>query len=98
MSRPTAADRRHWRKISLIGCIACVIEREIYTPAEIHHIKDYGYHNHKKVLPLCPPHHRPTAGIKGVLSIHGQPKEFRNKFGSDEELFERCMQIIGDKA
>lgn len=94
---PTAADRRYWSKVTALGCIACHINKDFDTPAEIHHIKEYGYHDHRKVLPLCPPHHRPTAEVKGVPSRHRQPKEFRKQFGSDQELLEQVQQLIGGK-
>ena len=61
---------------------------------EIHHVKRHGKNDNSKVYGLCPPHHRPTAGITGIPSRHGNPKEFAAEFGTDEELFIQCMEIL----
>jgi len=94
MSRPTAAHKRLWNRVFSAGCMACLQDGKFSFP-EIHHWREYGYRDHSRVFGLCPGHHRPTAAVQGVPSRHGQPVEFREKFGTDEDLFNKCMERIG---
>jgi len=94
MSQPTAAQKRLWGSVFQVGCMACR-QDGVFSFPEIHHWREYGYRDHSKVLGLCPPHHRPTAAIPGVLNRHGNPIEFAAKYGTDEELHKECMKVIG---
>lgn len=93
MSNPTAAQKRMWNKLVSLGCIACRIDGHNDTPAEIHHIKDYGNHNHDRVIPLCQAHH--NGKVKEVPSIHMERIKFIEKYGSCDELLGICMMLIG---
>lgn len=96
MSKPTAAQKRLWGRIFDVGCMACRKEDKFSFP-EIHHCKRYGRNDHNYVIPLCPAHHRPTAGIDGVLNRHEHTKEFAAKYGTDAELYVECMEIINKR-
>lgn len=76
--------------------MACQKEGKFSLP-EIHHVKQYGKNNHSLVYGLCPAHHRPTAGIDGVLNRHEHTKEFADKYGTDAELYAECMEIINKR-
>lgn len=87
----TKAERAHLGRLVEIGCIACLKIGHEGTPAEIHHIR-HGMgkgqrSSHYDAIPLCPAHHRGTAGLK-VPSIHGSPDAFRKSFGTEMDLLE----------
>jgi hypothetical protein len=97
MKRPNAAQQRKWGRVFGLGCMACLQEGK-FTFGEIHHARhEYGNRNHNLVFSLCPAHHRPTAAISGVLSRHGDVRKFREKYGGDKELYEKCMELLGEK-
>ena len=93
MSRPTAAQKRFWGRVVELGCLACLQEGK-HTKPEIHHVKDFGKNNHSFVYGLCPIHHRPTAGVTGIPNRHGNPKEFAEIYGTDSELYIKCMSRL----
>lgn len=95
MSRPTAKQKRLWSKVAENCCMACRVEGVFDTPCEIHHARENGgYRDHNKVYGLCPAHHRDTAAVPGVPNRHGDPIEFKRQYGTDSELFNRCMELI----
>lgn len=90
-----AADRAHLAKLVEFGCVACFVQ-SVYTPnVEIHHLRSgvgMGQRSdHKRAIPLCPPHHR-TGGY-GV-AFHAGKKAFEEQFGSEEELLSKVMGLI----
>lgn len=92
------AERQHLGRIAALGCIACHQMGYMDTPAEIHHIREgvgMGQRaSHYEAIPLCPPHHRGTAGLK-VPSIHGNPNNFKRAFGTERQLLGLCLELIG---
>jgi hypothetical protein len=91
-NQPTAAQRRKWGKLAGIGCICCRKDGNEGTPAEIHHIKDHGNHNHDRVLPLCLKHHNERNNL--VPCIHHNRIEFIDRYGTPDELLAECMELI----
>ncbi len=89
MNRPTAAQKRHFEKLAELGCIICS------GPAEIHHcFTGMGSKkNHDNVIPLCPMHHR-TGGYG--IAIHPNKKAFASNFGSEQELLEKCHELLNE--
>lgn len=66
-----AAIRKHFGRLSQIGCIACRRLDGSYTAPEIHHIaQGTGLRSDWATVPLCPEHHR------GAFSIHGSMDSF----------------------
>jgi hypothetical protein len=47
---------------------------------------------HKKVLPLCGPHHQ--TGGEAAPSIHPWRKRFIAKYGTEEELNAMCNALL----
>ena len=82
-----------WGKVFEVGCMACKQEG-IFSFPEIHHVKEYGYRDHSKVYGLCPHHHKEVSAVKGIPNRHLAPIEFRELYGTDMELFEKCMKLI----
>jgi hypothetical protein len=82
---PTAEEQRHMQRVQALGCIICRIYGKQYTPAEIHHLDGKTKHGaHKRILPLCPPHHR-LAG-KGYVSWANGKKAFEEAYMPAEDL------------
>lgn len=94
VNNPTAAQRRMWSQVAEIGCMAC-LQDGYHTQPEIHHVMELGgYRNHSKVFGLCPPHHKYTSAVPGILNRHKNPIEFAERFGTDQELHQKCMELI----
>jgi hypothetical protein len=90
-------DRQHLSQLAALGCIACRLDGHYETPAEIHHIRTgmgMGQRNsHQKAIPLCPAHHRGTAG-KAVPSVHGTPKAFLFRYGTELDLLAEVNRLL----
>ena len=89
--RPNKQQRRMMDKMARYGCAACH-EDNIYSEAEIHHIRSHtglALRNHDKILPLCPKHHR-----YGKISIHLGKKAFIEKYGTEEQLAKKVKERI----
>ena len=73
-----------------LGCLACRKDGIFGTPAQIHHprakagLAERG--SDMEVYGLCPSHHTGQGMPLKFVSVHGRPKEFHAKYGSDEEL------------
>lgn len=93
----TKTERQHLNKVAALGCIACYQQGTPGTPAEIHHPRagtGAGRRaSHFDALPLCPAHHRGTAGLS-VPSIHGSKNAFIEAFGTEAELLELTKTLI----
>lgn len=92
----TKAEKDHYDKLSNIGCIVCRIIHNIYSPAEIHHLRHNAGTGKKsafdKSIPLCALHHR--LGGHGV-SYHAGRRAFEQSVGYTEvELLELTNQIL----
>ncbi|MDP1019692.1 Ref family recombination enhancement nuclease, partial [Klebsiella pneumoniae] len=65
--------------------------------AEVHHIRNgqgiAQRADHKKTLPLCPPHHR--TGGHGV-AIHAGQKTWEENYGTESELLDQVTAEVGE--
>ena len=72
MSRD-AATRRHFDRLSNLGCIACLLLGRGETPAEIHHPRAFAGMGQRAddwlAIPLCPSDHRGAGGIHGDRTV-----------------------------
>lgn len=91
------AEKNHLNKVAELGCIACFKQGTPGTWAEIHHPRAGAgagrRASHFDALPLCPPHHRGTAGLS-VPSIHGSKNSFIETFGTEAELLELTKTLL----
>jgi hypothetical protein len=82
-----------------MGCAACM-QRDIYTPADLHHLTDAGRRiSHDHTIPLCPYHHRAipprydwTVSMSKMYygpSIANEPKSFASEFGSEADILKQ---------
>ncbi|MFA6271024.1 MAG: Ref family recombination enhancement nuclease [Candidatus Paceibacterota bacterium] len=91
---PTIAEKKfHDDLAEIVGCIACRLDGQINHYVSIHHIDGRTKPgSHKKVLPLCAPHHQ--TGGEEAPAIHPWKRRFIAKYGTQEELLATCHAII----
>ena len=82
-------------EISQLGCIVC---RQLLgyhpPPAMIHHIRHYPGgpglgQKSKMVIPLCADHHQ-----QGEDAIHRRPALFKERYGTELELWELTQELL----
>ena len=92
-------DKAHLTALAELGCIACHIDGNGYTPCEIHHPRNgQGMSQrapHKEAFGLCYHHHR--AVDASVPSIHGKPNEFIARYGTEAELLALALNMLESK-
>ena len=85
---PKPQDR--FEALAQMGCIVCRLFHGVRSEANIHHLTGLKYRGigmkakDEFTIPLCPTHHQ--YGSKEYPSVHGYPKLFREKYGTQEEL------------
>jgi hypothetical protein len=58
---------RWMQRVAAIGCVICLQLGLGTTPAEVHHVAEgSGLRSDFSVAPLCPEHHRGSAGLHGM--------------------------------
>ncbi len=73
----TKAERIHMDKVANLGCLICRKQGNLYSPAELHHIRDVTLtglgqrSKHTEIIPLCIAHHR-----IGKESFHNNSRAF----------------------
>ena len=94
MSNPTKADKIYWdRLIDEVGCVACRINGISNRYATIHHIDGRTKPGaHRRVLPLCGPHHQ--TGGEGV-AIHPFKAQWEAKYGNQYDLLAHVNGLLG---
>jgi hypothetical protein len=94
----TKDEKLHMRSIAELGCIICNKMGFPGSPAELHHIISNTGMGKKatnyEVIPLCPHHHR-----NSEESYHQSPKNFTEKWGSQENLLQETLEnkVLQDK-
>jgi len=87
----TKAEKLHMRSVAELGCIICEKMGFPGSPAELHHIISNTGMGKKatnyEVIPLCPHHHR-----NSEESYHQSPKDFTDKWGSQEDLLKETLE------
>jgi hypothetical protein len=97
---PTKAEMSFHSQLAGLGCIACRIDGHINPWVSIHHIDGRTKPDaHKKVLPLCGPHHQQddTDPLKRI-AVHPNKARFEAKYGTQEELLAICLELIKGEA
>lgn len=91
-----AAERRHYAKLVVLGCIVCR-KQGFDTIPEIHHPRagvGMSMRGHwEKAIPLCPAHHR---GIDhpNTPSIHLDKANFIELYGTEAELLAEVQALL----
>lgn len=96
---PTRYEKHmHDRMASEIGCIACRNDGIRNMHVSIHHIDGRTKPGaHMKVLPLCSGHHQDGTGAPGLIAVHPWKRRFEEKYGTQLELLEECMEILAER-
>ena len=82
-----------------LGCIACLLKRQVHSAACIHHLLGIKYRATGKkahwshTIPLCPTDHDGNHRI--FPSAHKQPALFRAVYGTQEFLLNEVNKRIG---
>ena len=93
----TKADIEFQDKVAQIGCIVCLNNGIENHEVSIHHIDGRTKPGaHRKVLPLCYPHHQgvDNQNPKRWFTLHGNKAEFERNYGNQYDLLEQCMELI----
>ena len=97
---PIAGKARlaHFERVAALGCIACLIDGNPGTPAELHHIRETAGGGQKAldsdVISVCPAHHRGTDHPR-TPSIHLDRLAFIAKYGSEKDLLIKVRELLG---
>lgn len=91
-------EKNHYEKLSKVGCIVCRNLGYGYSAPHIHHIRHgvgLAMRSHWSLaIPLCPMHHQ--HGGFGV-ALHAGQKSFEKAFGTESELLQQTLDILGGK-
>lgn len=93
----TAEEKHLWsRMANEVGCIACLIDGVPNTYVSIHHVDGRTKPGcHKKVLPLCGPHHQQDdTDAAGRIAVHPNTARFEARYGTQEELMMMAFEIL----
>ncbi len=91
------AEAAHLSKLSAFGCIACYLDGNPGTLAEMHHIREgkgmAQRASHFECIPLCPAHHRGTMHPV-VPSVHLSPAAFKAEYGTEYDLMTKVRALV----
>lgn len=95
---PTAEEKRFMAAMCELGCIVC-LKKGFDTPQVTPHHMDGRVKPdcHKKILPLCGNHHQEPDTQKPPrwYSLHANKRDFEREYGTEQELYEECLEIMG---
>ena len=86
-------------RIASIGCIVCRNNGIENDYVSIHHITGRSSKSaHRQVLPLCANHHQiaDTQKPERWFALHANKAKFEKEYGSQNELYEQCIEILGE--
>lgn len=94
-----AAEKEYWNRLAGLGCIACMLDH-VHTPdVSIHHVDGRTKPGcHMLVLPLCGEHHQQDdTDPRGRIAVHPNKARFEARYGTQQELMERCAYLLKTK-
>jgi hypothetical protein len=87
----TKEDKEWLEKITQLGCICCINEFNVFTPASPHHIEGRTKEGcHLKTIPLCRQHHQ--TGGNGIAFHATGKKKWNEKYSSEYELLKQIIK------
>lgn len=90
-------------RVRVLGCVACWIDGYGGVPAQIHHPRSGQGMGQRagddKSIPLCEKHHQGLVYLSnekalGTVSIHLFPKEFKAKYGTEDDLLAIVAKLL----
>jgi hypothetical protein len=96
-STPTKAEKELWSRMAGLGCVACLQDGIRNSLVSIHHIDGRTKPGaHKKVLPLCAPHHQQDdTDPMHRIAVHPNKAKFERQYGTQIELLHQVMLLLG---
>ncbi len=101
---PTAADRERFDRLRELGCIVSRVYLKRYAAPDVHHLLSGGVRiSHQATIPLSPWFHRGVVPLRMTAvqarerfgpSKARNPEQFRERYGSDEELLAATNQLL----
>lgn len=94
----TVAVTARYEKMVRLGCVVCRVYYEVHSEPHMHHLQGIEYRgagmksDDDDTIPLCFRHHQ--NGSSRHPSVHGQPKLFREQFGTQDELLEMTNTLL----
>jgi hypothetical protein len=90
-----AEEKALWDRLAReVGCIACRQDGIFNDHVSIHHVDGRTKPGcHRKVLPLCGPHHQDDGS--GAIAVHPWKARFEARYGTQDELMLMCAALLG---
>lgn len=93
---PTVSEKHYMSLICELGCIACLLDMAVTTPASPHHRTGKTAPGaHYLTLGLCYPHHQGGVDCIEYTSRHPYKARFEERYGTEEELQQAILDRIG---
>ncbi len=92
----TKAEREWQASIIRLGCIACIVDLNIFgAPADVHHMLSGGRRMGEAfTLALCFNHHRAGRDDEQCVSRDHNQRRFEARYGSEAVLLERTRELV----
>ena len=92
---PTKEEKKWLDAVCEIGCIVCINEHNVYSPAVPHHLDGKTKPGaHFATIPLCGRHHQ-TGGCGGnCVARHQNKFQFEKMYGNEAELLEQTRRMV----
>jgi hypothetical protein len=92
----TDQEKALWDRLAGLGCIACMLDGQFNPHVSIHHVDGRTKPDcHKKVLPLCAPHHQQDdTDPAGRVAVHPNKARFEKEYGTEYELLEYTKELL----
>jgi hypothetical protein len=92
----TDQEKALWDRLASLGCIACMLDGQFNPHVSIHHVDGRTKPDcHKKVLPLCAPHHQQDdTDPAGRVAVHPNKARFEKLYGTQEQLMAQCAELL----
>ena len=92
------AEKEHQRQVRDLGCIACIVAFDVFSPCDIHHILSGGRRiDEYSVIGLCPRHHRGGESGGKFVSRHPWKARFILEYGTEDELLAKTQQLLNKR-
>lgn len=94
----TKAEQLHKRRVAELGCMACRMAMNVFTPdVELHHLRagqGWGKGDYLTLIPLCYEHHRGNTGVHG-LGTKGWPKHYAF---TEQQMLDETLKRVKEQA
>lgn len=92
---PNKEEKQWLSDICELGCIVCLEEMGIYSPAMPHHMDGKTKPGaHFKTIPLCHQHHQSGRYATDCVSRHPYKAMFEKIYGTEEELLQKTRERL----